>query len=262
LSKNRILLILIIGVIGVQTIFARPSYELDLYYGIGYPDFSFNNAPISVSIYPWRYVGFSTGVEYSARQKKRSSENIGADVDIIDNDGDQLIFTYHIDKYKEKLSTKILHIPILLKYRSNWFYTAAGVKIGIPQDVNVQVSYEGLVTEGYLPELYAELKDLPHLGFASQPNNSFTTEISAKTLLMLAGECGVRIRLGGNFALLLGAFADYSLNKSFDRELQNAVKWIEYIDEASITVGDSWKSWQPWGVGGAAKLSFGFGGTK
>ena len=244
------------------SLLAHPSYELDLYYGIGYPDFAFSNAPLAISVYPWRNVGFSTGIEYSMRKKTKKLANVEESRSIIDNDGEEFIFSYSFDKYKEELTTQILQIPLMLKYRSNWLYTAAGVKFGFPQNVNTNVSYEGFATNAYL--LYDDVyfDDLPHMGFGMQKNASFKTEISAKILFMLAAEAGVRIRLGGNFAVLLGAFGDYSINKGFDRELQNIVEWIEYINEASISVGDSWKSWQPWSVGGMAKLSFGFGGAK
>ncbi|MDR2731815.1 MAG: hypothetical protein LBB36_01190 [Fibromonadaceae bacterium] len=259
----RIPVIPIILAVLVQAMAAHSAVlEFDIYYGIGFPDFSFSNAPLALSVYPWKNFGLSSGLEYSMRKKIKSHENVEASMNIIDNDGDDLVFKYHIDKYSEELSTQLLQIPVLLKFRSSYFYAGAGVKIGIPQNVKVNMSYKGLKTDGYLPELDAHLHDLPGLGFIVQQDSSYETKIKAKTLFMLALESGVRIKLNKNFALLFGAFADYALNKGFNRNLPNTVEWVEYINEASVNVSDGWKEWQPWSVGGVAKLSFIFGGKE
>lgn len=234
------------------------TYELDLYYGIGAPDFSFSNAPLAISIYPWEYFGFSTGIEYSKRKKSNNNENVVGSMTLIDNDNQEFTFDYTMDKYKNELSTQLLSVPILLKFRSKWFYSAAGVKIGIPQNVKVNVSYENFQTEAYLEHLNIRVDSLPHMGIGKFGDDSFTTSVSAKILLLLAFESGIRIQLNENFALLFGAFIDYSVNKGFNRGLPDIVEWVEYTDGAMVNVNDSWKEWKPWSAGGVAKLSFGF----
>jgi len=234
------------------------TFEFDIYYGLGAPDFSLHIAPLAVSVYPWKNFGFSTGIEFANRTKSSSEKNITKVMAIIDSDGDEFDFTYTMDKYRDELSAQILHVPIMLKYRDKWFYSAAGLKIGIPRNVKVNMSYEGFNTEAYLEYLDAHFANLPHMGFGEHEDDSFETKISAKTLFMLAFESGVRIDIGKNLALLFGAFVDYSLNKGFSRSLKESVEWEEYTGGARVNVNDGWRDWKPWSAGGVAKLQFWF----
>ncbi|MDR0516397.1 MAG: hypothetical protein LBH25_05060 [Fibromonadaceae bacterium] len=237
-------------------------FELDIGYGIGFPEFHFKNAPIELSIYPWKYLGFATGFENSMRKKAENSKNVSK-TDIVENYyNDELYFTYHADKYKEELSTQVLQFPLLLKFHSDYFYAAAGVKIGVPEQVKVKVSYSGLRTEGCYQEFAICFDDVEHLGFAKQPDSSYEESIDAKLLFMLALEGGARVKLGKHFALLLGAFADHALNKGFDRKPRDKVEWVENFEEgtALISVSDGWRKWHPWSVGAIIKISFIFGG--
>ena len=248
-------------VIMVQTITSHAVvFEADIGYGIGIPEFHFSNAPLAFSVYPWKYFGFSTGLENSMRKKIEKYENVEESINTINSYGDNLVFTYHFDKYSEELTTQILQVPVMLKFRSDYFYTAAGIKIGIPEHVRARMSYEGLRTEGCLPEFSLCLDNVEELGFTAHQDSSYEEKIRAKLLLMLAFECGARIKLSKHFALLLGAFADYSLNKGFDRGLQETVEWVEHVHEAHVHISDGWRKWQPWSAGGIVKLSFIFGG--
>jgi hypothetical protein len=238
------------------------AFEFDLYYGVGAPDFSFVNAPIAISVYPWKYFGFSTGLEYSMRKKDKEYSNVENSLEITENhgleEGTSFIFEYQIEKYKEELSTQILQVPLMLKFRSKWFYASTGIKLGIPQNIKSKISYEGLETRGCLPELSACIENVDELKFTTY-SGSLETKITSKTLLMLAAESGLRIQFSKNFALLLGAFADYSLNKGFERGQYKMVDWEYLDDEAVLSISDGFRSWKPWSAGGAVKLSFGFG---
>jgi len=238
------------------------SFEFDIYYGLGTPDFSFHSAPLAISVYPWKNFGFSTGFEYSNRTKSSSAENITKVMALTDSDGEEFDFIYTMDKYRDELFARILHVPIMLKYRTNRFYSAAGLKIGLPQNVKVNMSYEGFKTEAYLEYLDVHFDDLPHMGFGEHEDGSFETHISAQTLFLLAFESGIRINLSENFALLFGAFVDYSLNKGFSRGLKESVEWEEYTGGARVNVNDGWRDWRPWSAGCMAKLQFWFNAEK
>jgi len=239
------------------SLFAQPSYELDIHYGFGASELSVNSVPgFAISIYPVKNFGFSTGVEYSWRWKTETSGQNGANPFVIDNEGDTLIFKYSIDKYKEKLRGQILQVPIMLKYDNDSYYTAAGVKIGLVQKTGVSASYEGLKTEGYYPQYNLTLTEPFFQGFGEQRDSSFKTKINSKTLFMLALEGGVKLKLNDNFALLAGVFADYSFNKGFDRTLPPVIERVENKNEATLAANDTWKSWRPWSVGIVVKFSF------
>jgi hypothetical protein len=241
-------------------LFAEPSYELDVHYGFGTSELSFNSVPgIGISVYPIKNFGISTGLEYSWHWQTKTGSLSGSNPASVDDEGDSLIFKYTIDKYKEEWQGSILQIPILLKYSEDSYYAAAGIKIGIPQNTRTNISYKGLKTEGYY------FKDSLHLtapsfqGFGAQKDNSSKTKISnAKNLIMLALEGGVKFKLNDNFSLLTGAFADYSFNKGFSRTLPPAIERIQKKDSANLVANDTWKSWKPWSVGAMVKFSFSF----
>jgi hypothetical protein len=254
-------ILIVIFILAFHTaIFAQPSYELDVHYGFGASELSLNSVPgIGISIYPIKNFGISTGLEYSWRWQTKTSSLSGSNPPAIDDEGDSLIFKYAIDKYKEEWQGNILQIPILLKYNNDFYYAAAGIKIGIPYNIRTNISYEGLKTEGHY------FKDSLHLpapnfqGFGTQKDSSSKTKVSnAKNLIMLAMEGGAKFKLSDNFSLLAGAFADYSLNKGFDRTLSPIIERIQKKGSANIVANDTWKSWQPWSVGAMIKFSFSF----
>jgi len=237
-------------------VFALDS-EFDVHYRLGISDLhSLSHTPgISFAVYPWKNFGFASGLDYSIRQKTIQGDSARISRIITDNAGDEIEFKYYIDKHKEELRANTFQIPILLKFRWDYFYIAAGVKIGLPQDdMNAKFSYDSLATEGCVYGVC--IGDLSYMGFGVHKDSSVTTKITLETLYMLTAESGIRIKFTENFALVLGAYADYSLNRSFKRDLPG-VEWIELgEEEATIKVSDNWKSWKPWSVGGDARLSY------
>jgi len=256
--KNRNKRILIILLFLVHTIFAQTLYEFDLNYGFGVSELSFNSVPgIAFSIYPIKNIGLSTGLQYSWRWQTKTSA-IADSTKTIDSDKDSLIFRYYVDDYREKLSGRILQIPILLKYSNDSYYAAAGIKIGVVQKAKADIDYNELKTEGYYPEYNLTLSNFAYRGFGKQNDSSFKTELSSKNLIMLAMESGVKLKLNKNFALLAGIFADYSFNKGFNKDSKPTIERIENKNSngASLAVNNKWSSWQPWSIGLAVKLSF------
>jgi len=236
------------------TAFALNS-ELDVHYRFGISDLSPSHTPgIAFAVYPWKNFGFATGLDYSMRKKTNKGENVEMSKTITDFAGDEIIFKYSIDKYREELQANTFQIPILLKLRWDYFYIAAGMKIGLPQNMEAKFSYDNLVTEGCVWGVCID--DLSYMGFGVHEDSSITTKITLKTLYMLTAESGVRIKFSESIALVLGAYADYSLNRGFKRDLPG-VEWVELAeDKATIKVNDSWKSWKPWSVGGDAKIAY------
>jgi hypothetical protein len=234
-------------------------YEFDLHYGFGASELSFSSVPgIAISIYPIKNFGFSAGLQYSWHWRTKISEQSGINPVTIDSERDSLIFKYAINEYQEKLSGRILQVPLLLKYSNDSYYAAAGVKIGAVQKARANIDYSELETEGYYPQYNLTLSAPTYQGFGEQKDSSFKTEISSKKLIMLAMEGGVKLKLNNNFAMLAGIFADYSFNKGFNRDLKPVIERIENKNSngASLMANDRWKSWQPWSIGIAVKFSF------
>jgi hypothetical protein len=253
------ILIVIFILVFHTALFAQPSYELDVHYGFGASELSFNSVPgFGISFYPFKNVGISTGVEYSWRWQTETSSLSGSNSPTVDDEGDSLIFKYSIDKYKEERIGRVLQVPILLKYSDDFYYAGAGVKIGIPLKVRANMSYGDLETKGYYPEYDATFAAPVYQGFGVKDTSARAKISKVKNLIMLAVEGGVKFKLSDNFALLAGAFADYSLNKSFDRTLPPTIERIQKKGSADIVANDTWKSWQPWSVGAMVKFSFSF----
>ena len=245
--------------------FAQTFYEIDANYKLGASELGFNTAPgLALSIYPAKKIGFSAGIEYSSRHKTKTSGQNGENPITEDDEGHPFIFRYSIEKYKETLSTKILQVPLLLKYRSESYYTSAGLKIGAPVKVNAEISYENFKTEGCYPEFNGCITTPPFKGFGKQNDSSFTEKINSKTMFMLAFEYGVIMDITDNINILAGIYADYSLNKGFSKKSSPIVERMEIIDEAVLNMNNTWKSWRPWGIGIEFKVVFGFkvGGEK
>jgi len=248
--KNKNKKILIVLLFLIQATFAQ-TYEFDLNYGFGTSELSFNSVPgFALSIYPIEHFGFSAGLQYSWHWQTKTN---GINDSI--NKNDTLIFRYKIDEYREKLTARILQVPLLLKYSNDSYYIGAGVKIGAVQKARANISYKGLKTEGYYPEADLTLTAPTFQGFGPQKDSSFTTKISSKKLIMLALESGLKLKLNDNFAMLAGIFADYSFNKGFNRDLKPVVERTENSNGAIIEVNDKWKSWKPWSIGIAVKFA-------
>jgi len=267
LKKNKNKKILIIIAFLVQTIFAQTLYELDVNYGFGASELSYNSVPgIAISIYPIKNFAFSAGLQYSSRWETRTSMYIkDTNSAVIDSEKDSLIFIYSINKFEEELSGNILQIPILLKYSNDSYYAGLGVKIGAVQKASVNSDYSGLETEGYYPQydlrIFGPTAPISQ-GFGPQKDSSFKTKISSKNSIMLAMEGGIKAKMNDNFSMLIGIFADYSFNKGFDRDLKPTIERKENKNFVSLETSDRWKSWRPWSVGIAAKLSFILGHNK
>ena len=258
---NKILKFALIFLLTHCAAFAFES-ELDLHYRLGTSDFSLNHSPgVAFTLYPFRNLGFSVGLDYSMR-KKMYPENTGASIVVASGD-ESIEFSYKFGEYKEELSANLFLIPVLMKFRWDYFYIASGVKFGISQNMKANFAYKDLKTDGCVQEWSWCFDNFPHLGFGEQNDSSFTTKIKSKTLYMLATETGARIKISNNIALLFGLYADYSLNKAFERNLPNTVEWEEYSDEeAGIKVSDNWKSWQPWSLGADLRVSYATSNSK
>jgi hypothetical protein len=254
-NKYAILILLI-----TTSLSAKTSYEIDVHYGFGTSELSYNSVPgIALSIYPTKNFAFSAGLEYSWRwQTKTNNFASGTNPPALDNEKHPYILSYEIYGYEERFIGKILQVPLFLKYSDESYYVAGGFKIGSVKEARVNISYDSIKTKGdYTDFKLPNLTDPLFQGFGKQNDSSFSTKISAsKILIMLAIEGGVKFKLNDKFSAVFGAFVDYSLNKSFDKKLPPIVERVQLPDSAYIATNHSWKSWRPWSVGAVVKLSF------
>jgi hypothetical protein len=258
--KKALFIAILFSILNSQfSILHAAPYEIDLRYGFGISELAFNSVPgVVVSVYPVKNFGLAAGFEYSWRWQTRTSSPAEENPVTQDNEGDDYILKYTIERYKEELSGEIFQIPIMLKYSNESYYLASGLKIGLARNHSVTTSYEGLETEAYYTKYNAPLTKPLFRGLGPQRDSSFKTEISSERLIMLALEGGIKWKLNDNFSFAGGIFADYSFNKGFSRNLPPLVELaeIENSNNAKTVVNDNWKSWQPWSIGVIVKLSF------
>jgi len=242
----------------VAAAFAQPRFEYDIHYGFGASEMGLNNVVgIAAATYPFsNNFGFSVGVEYSSKEKKRMSATYEGSQNLIDNEDDELDFKYRFYNYERIRSATALQIPILLRYTSDAYYISGGFKIGIPQTVESKTSYSALDVEGYYPEVDYTFDDLRFQGFGSYGRGGLETTFESDVLFMLAFEYGAKMKITDNTAIMLGVFVERALNDGFDKDFGPIVERKESGTQAGWNINDSWKSWNPWAIGVQIKVSF------
>jgi len=240
------------------TSFAQPRLEYDIHYGFGASEMGLNNvAGVAAAVYPFaKNFGFSIGVEYSSKEKKRGNAILEGSQNLIDSDNDELEFKYRFYNHEEIRSASALQIPIMLRYTHSTYYAACGLKLGIPQTVESKTSYSALVVEGYYPEMDYTFDDLSFQGFGRYGGGAFKTTFESDILFMLAFEYGAKMEITDKTALMLGVFAEHSLNDGFDKDFGPRVERVEENNTATRKLNETWKTWSPWTIGIQLKIAF------
>jgi len=240
--------------------FAQPRFEYDIHYGLGSSETGLNNvAGIAAAIYPFsNNLGFSVGVEYSSKERKRTKAFLEGSQVLEDSEGDTLVFKHRFHNHEEIRTATALQIPILLRYTKETYYISGGLKIGIPQTTQSKTSYSALDVEGYYPEMDYTFDNLPFQGFGRSGGGSFKSKFDSDLLVMLAFEYGAVFVITDNMRLMMGVFVESSLNNGFDDNFGPRVEWLQDGNTATSQVNDmsGWKTWNPWAVGVQFKFSF------
>lgn len=163
-------------------------------------------------------------------------------------------FRYTLKNYVEKQNAFYINIPVMFHYQfvdqgDVKFYTAAGVKIGIPMSGKYKSSGANLKTEGYYPHNKSTAYGPRFRGFGdfvTKPNNN---ELKYKTAFSLALEVGAKWTLPSAMALYTGIYFDYGLNdikKSSSSDL-SLVQYNQLNPEDHIFAGVANSSFTPSG---------------
>ena len=238
--------------------FAQPRFEYDIHYGFGSSETGLNNvAGIAAAVYPFtNNFGFSVGLEYSSKEKKRLRSILEGSQNMRDNEGDSLVFKYRFYGHEEIRTATVLQIPILLRYTHETYYVSGGLKIGIPQAVEAKTRYSALAVEGYYPEMDYTFDDLRFQGFGRYGSGAMKTTFESEVLYMLAFEYGAKIEMTDKTALMLGVFVERALNDGFNKDFSPRVERDEMGTMGGWHLNESWKTWNPWTIGVQFKISF------
>jgi len=235
--------------------------EYDIHYGFAASELGLKNIfGFTATVYPLKTsksIGFSTGIEYSSKEKKISHALLEETQNLIDNEDEEFIFTSRFRDFEERLSASVLQIPILAKYTGELSYASAGLKIGIPLTLEAKINYSELATEGYFPETNHTLSDLPFQGFGTYKGEPIEAKFTSDVLFTLAVEYGARFEFLDKYAVMMGIFVEHALNNGFSKEKSPRVERTYDEDDAVFKVNYSWNSWRPWSAGVQLKFAFG-----
>ncbi|MCL2283054.1 MAG: hypothetical protein FWC26_07025 [Fibromonadales bacterium] len=249
--------ILCVSILFAFSLAEKPRFEYDIHYGFGASETGLGNvAGFAATFYPFtNNFGFSVGVEYLSKEKKRWLASIDETQHLIDNEGDELVFRYRLHNFEEKRSAKVLQIPALFRYIGEFSYGSAGFKIGIPLTTEIRAGYSELITEGYYPEVDYNFTDIPFQSLGHYYGGSFKTKFASDILFVLAVEYGARFEVFDKYAIMLGVFAERAVNDGFSKDFGSKIERVENGNEAVARLNNNWKSWNPWSVGVQFKVS-------
>ena len=169
---------------------------------------------IGYSYYVSNQWSVGSGVELSFYNAKTELNNLSDAYTTSDGRYD-FEFRTAVNGYKEKQQAAFLNIPLTVKYQTLGkykFYTAGGIKLGIPLSGKYEVEKASLRTSGYYPQWNVELTDQEFMGFGSYMRNDIKNDLDFKFSCMLTLEAGVKWSLPNSLSLYSGVFFDYGLN--------------------------------------------------
>lgn len=156
-----------------------------------------------------------------------------------DMEGDRLELDINIDKIKEEYSAKLLEIPLMASYKFEDynFVANAGLKLGIPLEIEYSQELVGVDVKGYYPAYGTEIDEA--LATACVEDGklfSSGTYSSTPIMVMLSGDFGYRFKLESNNSVGVSFFVDYALNR-MQLRAKNDKDNPQYKD-GSVTIYD------------------------
>jgi hypothetical protein len=169
--------------------------------------------------------GYSAGLGYIYYFAERLGINTGLEIAVFKgggkfasytdsyqaHDGEEYFdFNYTLNSFSETQRAVFLNIPLMLRYRHDRFYAAAGAKIGIPMSASYENRAAGLQTKGFYPASNLELTAPAFKGFGRYDNIAGNGNADFSTAFFLSLEAGVKWEINGRSSFHTGVYLDYS----------------------------------------------------
>ena len=177
--------------------------------------------------------GIGTGAEVAFYNANLKINNFNTSSRAVDIEGVEFEFRSVVNDFEEKQRVTLLQIPLMLRYQTEGrrqFYTAAGVKVGIPLSGKYDTS-ASLRNCGYYEfEVPAPCYDTQEfMGFGNFPGQKAGGDPGFKTAIFASAEAGVKLKQSERLSLNIGAFLDYGLNNILkEQTLASMSPVVEY----------------------------------
>lgn len=175
-------------------------------------------------------LGVGIGVGVQSYQGRASYSLLKDNYAATDIEGEDFIFGYTAQDYREKQYTNFIKTPLTLQYETTGltgFYAVGGIALGFPINAKYQTEINTLTTTGYYPQYDVTLEGPQFMGFGEQNNvRENKKDLDLKNSYSLLLELGVKQQLGENDRIYIGAFFEYGLNELENEETANRL--VEY----------------------------------
>jgi len=234
-----VIVVALLGGVALQAQDNQSNHEVNASFGFGTSSFRYSLSSgtssalsdcsfgVGYTYFLNDHFGIGTGVElasYNSNLKALSFNNVVSGL-IDESDGEMYDFHSSVTNYREKQSTRLLQIPLLLKYQGEGkhrVYIAAGGRVGIPID-NTYKSTADIRNKGYFHDSQNEASTQLFMGFGQYDNYSSEGELSFKVACMASLETGVKWALSDKISFYTGVYFDYGLNDIVDEDRTQSV---------------------------------------
>ncbi len=174
------------------------------------------NLGISYTYYLSDKMGINTGLEFGLyRNNLGFKHEYNHTTNILDDTGENFEYRVQTEGYTLSSYFTALAIPLMWQYRlgkKHNFYINSGLKLVIPQKIDVNVNADKVNLSGYYANDDLLVDDLPQHGFGTIANWSDNLNIEQKLTATLSLETGMYFNIKENSLLYAGIFFDYGLS--------------------------------------------------
>jgi hypothetical protein len=183
-----------------------------------------------------RNIGLGIGIGISHYQTEIGYDYYHAVDEMHDIDGDLVESDLEVLNMAQKTSLMFADLPLFIElgnpntHKLN-FYVRLGIKLSYPFSYDF-TSGGTSTTEGYYPEYFVNLYEIPELGFESNKSVVVTNETDLSSLnVSLLGSAGLTIPVSDYIIIKVGAALNYGLTEISDEKLEEG--------DQSIYTGES-----------------------
>lgn len=211
-----------------------------------------------------------TGLELSSYKASASFSNYSSSYP--SNDGQyDFDFRTNVANYQETQSTKFVKMPLQAQFQSglfkqNLFYTAVGIKLGIPLSADYKIEKAEIKNSGFYPIWSGEedlvLSTQKFMGFGTFSRKDLKGELDLKPVCMAALEAGIKWKTRRTSFFYTAAYFDFGFNDTKKREknlIQYNSKEPENFENNSVLETDLTSKVSPMAFGLKLGYTFGIG---
>jgi outer membrane protein OmpA-like peptidoglycan-associated protein len=175
--------------------------------------------------------GIKTGLDLAIYSAKTTADRMELEYLIPTPQGltDNFYLRAAYSNYEEKQKAMFLQLPVMVQFQTpvkrDFFYIAAGLKIGLPFSGTYESTIETLKTTGYSNFTGQQYNDMPIYGFDTYRNVKPSGDLDLGIAYLLALETGMKWTLQGKNSLYTGIYLDYGLNNISNQSTQNLLDY-------------------------------------